>query len=383
MADGARESAVLACHLALGARMGNFAGWKVPLEYGTGSTREHQAVRESAGVFDVSHLGTVRVSGATAVSQCDRILTNDHAGQPVGRARYTLLLNEHGGIVDDLIAYRLQQRPTEPEQVVLVANAVNAAAVVRCLRQAASAQGSDAPAVTVADEQGRTAVIAVQGPESSGVLSRLGLPAQLGERQCAMAEVAGMEALIARTGYTGEHGYEILLPSAAAPSLWSAIVQAGAVPAGLIARDTLRTEMGYPLFGQDIGPETTPMESGLSWAVAWQKEEFIGRAALLAGRAEPRSELIGLRMVERGIPRPGMRVYQGDDAIGQVTSGTYSPSLGCGIALARIATGRVPLTGMPMASTFDSTAMHLAVDIRGRRLECLPVHPPFIARRPR
>ncbi|MFV2101386.1 glycine cleavage system aminomethyltransferase GcvT [Micromonospora sp. LOL_024] len=347
-------------HTALGAKFAPFGGWEMPLEYaGGGVLREHAAVRTGVGVFDVSHLGKVRVTGPGAARFIDACLSNDLGRIGPGRAQYTLCCDQAtGGVVDDIIAYLHSD-----DHVFLIPNAANTAEVVRRLRAAAP------PRVTVTDEHEEYAVLAVQGPRSSQLLSGLGLPTEHGYMSFSAATLDGVELTVCRTGYTGELGYELVLPTGAGAAVWDALFAAEPAPqaCGLGARDTLRTEMGYPLHGQDLSLEITPVQGRSGWAVGWDKPAFWGRDALLAEKSVgPRRTLRGLVAVERAIPRPGMAVYSGDDRVGTVTSGTFSPTLKQGIALALIDTA----PALP-----DGAELH--VDIRNRRAPVRLRRPPF------
>lgn len=351
-------------HVALGAKFGPFGGWEMPLEYvGGGVLAEHTAVRQAVGVFDVSHLGTVRVIGPGAVAFLNARLTNDLDRVGSGQAQYTLCCDDDGGVVDDIIAYRFAD-----DHVFLVPNAANTAEVLRRLRD------GQPPQLQITDEHGELAILAVQGPRSADVLAALELPTDHPYLSFRPAALDGADLVVCRTGYTGEHGYELVVPRANAGAVWDALLRVGEPyglrPAGLGARDTLRTEMGYPLHGQDISRDITPVQAGLSWAVGWSKPRFWGREALLAEKAEgPRRRLWGLRALDRGIPRPHMPVLaaDADQVLGEVTSGTFSPTLRTGIALALLSTdaGLAP----------DA---EVAVDIRGRRLRMQVVRPPFV-----
>ncbi|MGY1741037.1 MULTISPECIES: glycine cleavage system aminomethyltransferase GcvT [unclassified Blastococcus] len=356
-------------HVAAGAKLADFGGWSMPIEYaGGGVLAEHAAVREGVGLFDVSHLGTATVRGPGAAAFVDSCLSNDLGRIGPGQAQYTLCCvpdgePQAGGVVDDLIVYL-----HGPDDVLLVPNAANAAEVVARLTAAAPA------GVTVADRHAEVAVLAVQGPRSPQVLSLLGLPGELSY----MSFVTGVgggdtEVTVCRTGYTGEHGYELLVAAERAGELWDALVAAGADEGlrlcGLGARDTLRTEMGYPLHGHELSRDITPNQARSGWAVGWRKPAFWGREALLAEReAGPARLLWGLRAPGRGIPRPGMAVLDPAGArIGEVTSGTFSPSLRTGIALALLDT----------AAGVEEGA-DLAVDVRGRPQPVTVVRPPFV-----
>ena len=350
-------------HVAAGARFAAFGGWEMPLQYAGGVLEEHSAVRAAVGVFDVSHLGKVRLTGDGAAALVDATLTNDLGRIAPGRAQYTLCCDEStGGIVDDLIAYLHSDA-----EVLLVPNAANSGEVARRLSAAAPA------GVQVRDEHRDHAVIAVQGPHCDEALAAVGLPVGHGYMSFVVADHEGVPVTVCRTGYTGERGYELLVPSEGAGSLWDALLavrtsDGGSVrPCGLGARDTLRTEMGYPLHGQDISLDTTPNEARLGWAVGWEKPAFWGRERLLAERAQgPRRLLRGLVARGRGIPRPGMRVLLvADVPLGVVTSGTFSPTLRHGVGLALLA-----------AQVQEGA--EVSVDVRGRREVFEVTRPPFL-----
>lgn len=314
-------------HVALGAKFSEFGGWLMPLQY-SGVVAEHRAVRSAVGVFDVSHLGKLRVQGAGAADFVNRCLTNDLGRIAPGRAQYTLACDEHGGTVDDIFSYLVS-----PDEVFLVPNAANNDTVHALLEAAAPA------GITVRNEHRDHAVIAVQGTNSDEVLGALQLPVGHDYLTFATARHGSAELIVCRTGYTGERGYELIVPAAAAGAVWDAVLAAGAeydiLPCGLGARDTLRTEMGYPLHGHDLGPAISPVMANLGWAVGWDKPTFWGADALRAQRAARTGPLLrGLRATGRGIPRPHMRVQSGGADVGEVTSGTFSPTLGTGIALA-------------------------------------------------
>jgi aminomethyltransferase len=353
-------------HVAAGAKLADFSGWSMPIEYaGGGVLAEHAAVREAVGLFDVSHLGTATVRGPGAAAYVDSCLSNDLSRIGPGQAQYTLCCDESGGVVDDLIVYL-----HDPDHVLLVPNAANAAEVLRRLAETAPA------GVTVTDRHAETAVLAVQGPHSLQVLELLGLPGELPYMSFVTGTGAhgAAEVTVCRTGYTGEHGYELLVDADRAVELWDTVLECGQDlgirACGLGARDTLRTEMGYPLHGHELSLEITPNQARSGWAVGWKKPAFWGREALLAEKeAGPPRLLWGLRSTGRGIPRPGMTVLGADGArVGEVTSGTFSPTLRTGIALALIDT----------AAGIDAGA-ELAVDVRGRPQAVEVVKPPFVA----
>jgi aminomethyltransferase len=350
-------------HVALGAKFAAFGGWNMPLEYaGGGVLKEHAAVREAVGVFDVSHLGKARVAGPGAAAFLNDCLSNDLGRIRPGQAQYTLCCDDRsGGVVDDLIGYLYG-----PDEVFLIPNAANTAEVVRRLVAAAPA------GIEVTDRHRDFAVLAVQGPRSAAVLDGLGLPSAHGYMSFETARLDGAELTVCRTGYTGEHGYELVVPWERAVAVWDALLAAGQPhsirAAGLAARDTLRTEMGYPLHGQDLSPSITPSQARAGWAVGWKKPAFWGRDALLAERAAgPHRVLHGLVSLDRGIPRPHMAVLRGDDRVGEVTSGTFSPTRRLGIALALLD-----------SSAGLAEGDEVEVDVRGRRSRCQIVKPPFV-----
>ena len=352
-------------HAALGAKFAEFGGWSMPLEYSTGVVKEHTAVRETVGIFDVSHLGKLTVVGPGAAAYVNATLTNDLGRITVGKAQYTLCCDDaSGGVVDDLIAYFHAE-----DRVLLVPNAANAAEVARRLAEGAPA------GVAVHDHHDEYAVLAVQGSRSDEVLDAVGLPSGHEYMSFVEAEAPGRSdgpgVVVCRTGYTGERGYELIAANDAAGPLWDALLEAGQehgmLPCGLGARDTLRTEMGYPLHGQDISLDVTPVQARLGWAVGWTKESFWGRDALVAEKeAGPRRILRGLVSTGRAIPRPGMGVSLTRDVlIGQVTSGTFSPTLRKGIGLA-------------LVSTVAAPDAQVGVDVRGRREIFQLAKPPFV-----
>lgn len=350
-------------HRERGATFAPFGGWLMPVSY-AGTVGEHTATREAVGLFDVSHLGKALVSGPGAAEFVNAAFTNDLRRIGPGRAQYTLCCTPDGGVVDDLIAYHVAD-----DEVFLVPNAANTAAVVAALN-AVVPEG-----ISVTDQHRSFAVLAVQGPRSAEVIDALGLPSEMDYMEFRDAEYAGVPVRVCRTGYTGEHGYELLPPWDAAPVVFEALVAEvegrGGQLAGLGARDTLRTEMGYPLHGHELSLDISPLQARCGWAVGWSKDAFWGREALLAEKqAGPVRVLRGLRAVGRGVPRAGMTVVgTGNEAgpVGVVTSGTFSPTLGGGIALALIDTA---------AEVADGATV--SVDVRGRALECEVVKPPFV-----
>jgi aminomethyltransferase len=352
-------------HRALGASFAEFSGWSMPVSY-AGTVSEHNATRNAVGLFDVSHLGKALVKGPGAAAYVNSALTNDLRRIAPGKAQYTLCCNDSGGVVDDLIAYYVSD-----DEIFLVPNAANTPAVVAALVERAPA------GLTITDEHRSYAVLAVQGPKSADVLVALGLPTEMDYMGYADAEFAGVPVRVCRTGYTGEHGYELLPPWDRAgvvfDALAEAVAAAGGEPAGLGARDTLRTEMGYPLHGHELSLEISPLQARCGWAIGWKKDDFWGRDALLAEKeAGPRRLLRGLRATGRGVLRADMTVLADGTPVGATTSGTFSPTMKVGIALALIDADAGIVDGQ-----------RVSVDVRGRALECEVVAPPFVATRTR
>lgn len=359
--DTLRRTAAYDRHVALGAKLADFGGWTMPIEYPEGGVlREHEAVRERVGVFDVSHLGTLTVTGPGAAGFVDSCLTNALDRIVPGQAQYTLCCDDSGGVVDDLIVYLRSE-----QDLLLVPNAANAAEVARRLREAAPA------GITVTDLHDAVGVLAVQGPRCDAVMAALGLPAGHPYMSFVEGGRGAARVTVCRTGYTGERGYEILAPSEVTADLWDAAVAAvraeGGLPAGLGARDTLRTEMGYSLHGHELSREITPVQARVGWAVGWSKPAFWGREALLAEREAKTSPLIrGLLAVQRGIPRPELDVTDpSGTVIGRTTSGTFSPTLKQGVGLA-------------LLDRSVAEGDEVDVLVRGRALRCRVVRPPFV-----
>ena len=348
-------------HVAAGAKMADFGGWSMPLELpGGGVLKEHAAVRGSVGVFDVSHLGKAVVRGPGAADFVNACLTNDLGRLAPGQAQYTLCCNESGGVVDDLIAYLRSE-----DEVFLVPNASNTAEVVRLLQ-------ADAPAgVEVTGQHTDYAVLAVQGSQSDEVLGDLGLPA--GHEYMSFVDTTwrGGPVTVCRTGYTGERGYELLPRWDDAGEMWDALVAAaterGGRACGLAARDTLRTEMGYALHGHELSTDITPVQARVGWAVGWKKPSFWGRDALVAEKQAGAARLAwGLLALERGVLRADLDVRTGDGSVvGRTTSGTFSPTLAQGIALA-------------LLDRSVGADDEVGVDVRARSLRARVVKPPFV-----
>ncbi|MGL4173876.1 MAG: glycine cleavage system aminomethyltransferase GcvT [Actinomycetota bacterium] len=349
-------------HVTAGAKMADFGGWSMPVEYPLGVVAEHLAVRESVGVFDVSHLGTVTVHGGGAADFVNRCFTADLTALSPGQAHYTLCCNPMGGVVDDLIVYL-----RSPNEVFLVPNAANVAEVLAMLVAAAPPE-IDVRRVTLA-------VVAVQGPRSVDVLEAVGLKPTMEYLSFTDVQWRAEPVILCRTGYTGERGYEIVTPISVIKPLWDSLIDAARVygggPAGLGARDTLRTEMGYALHGHELTPSTTPVAARLGWAVGWGKPVFWGREALVAERERGAAQrLWGLLAQGRGIPRPCCSVYDRSGIeLGRTTSGTFSPTLRTGIALAFLDASVRP-------------GVEVVLDVRGRAVPCQVVVPPFVSSRP-
>ena len=348
-------------HLALKAKMADFGGWMMPIEYpGFGVLAEHAAVREGVGMFDVSHLGKVSVSGSGALDFLNIILTNDLQKIGNGAAQYTLLCDENGGVVDDLIAYRMSE-----DVFFLIPNASNTTEVVRILQEKAP------NAISVKNQHRDFAVIALQGPLAPKVLEKLGITTDIEYMAFSKTKIGQAEVIICRTGYTGELGFEIVPSVVDAGLVWDFLVDAmkefDGVICGLGARDTLRTEMGYPLHGHELSLGISPIEAKASWAVGWNKVQFIG-SKFLKNQKEtgPYYISVALKSLDRNIPRAGMSVKNLEgQLVGEVTSGTFSPSLKMGIALARV-------------KSEVKSGDKLVVDIRGREGNVEVVKLPFV-----
>jgi aminomethyltransferase len=351
-------------HKSAGAKLADFGGWEMPIEYpavnGGGVLNEHQAVRQAVGVFDVSHLGKVTVQGEGALAFLNSVLTNDLQRLKDGQAQYNLICDPaSGGVIDDLIAYRFSER-----EIFLIPNAANTAEVVKRLNAAKPAE------IEIRDRHREFSVLALQGPKSNEILKALGIASDLDYMSFKKAKIEGFEITLCRTGYTGELGYEILnkwdetLP--AWNRLLSLVKEQGGQVAGLGARDTLRTEMGYPLHGHELSMEITPVEASAGWAVAWEKE-FWGKSILQQQKAnKAHRTLQALMITDRGIPRAGMKVSdQAGVIIGEVTSGTFSPTLKTGIALA-------------LMNRKLEIGSEVVVDVRGRSSQAVIKRAPLV-----
>jgi aminomethyltransferase len=326
-----RRTPLHAQHLAAGARLVDFAGWEMPQQYGSVKD-EQEAVRTHAGIFDVSHMGRFEVRGGNAAEFLQGVVTNDLSRVPAGRAQYNLLCLEDGGIVDDLVVYH------SDDAWLIVVNAANRDKDLSWLREHAPS------GVELVDRSDELSLVALQGPAAEQVLPAQGV--DLGAiRYFGLAEghVAAVPALLSRTGYTGEDGFELFVPAGEASRVWESLVELGARPCGLAARDVCRLEAGLRLYGSDMDERTNPYEAGLGWTVKLQKGEFVGREALRKARESgPRRNLVGLRCAGRTIARHGAAIGLGGRAIGTVTSGTYSFWLQCGIAMASVEANAAP-----------------------------------------
>ncbi len=358
-----KKTPLYAAHRRAGAKMVEFAGWEMPVQY-TGIIEEHLAVRQRAGLFDVSHMGEIEIHGPDAEDFCQRLTANDVAHMKISQAQYNLLLNDRGGVVDDVICYRL-----EPDHFLICVNAANTEKDFRWMQEHSAGR------VDIDNVSARYAQLALQGPAAETILQSL-TSLRLGHIQSfyfAFADVASTRCLLARTGYTGEDGFELYCHSDDAEPLWNALLETGAaqglVPTGLGARDTLRLEKAYPLYGHELDDTTTPLEAGLEWVTKFSKPAFIGRDILLKQKQEGiKRKLVGLQLVEPGIARSEYLLLKNGKRIGRVTSGTKSPSLGRSIALAYVV-----VEESQVDTIFD-------VEIRGRNIKAKVVSLPFYRR---
>jgi glycine cleavage system T protein (aminomethyltransferase) len=347
-------------HRAAGAKFVDFGGWEMPVQY-SGIVEEHQAVRTAVGLFDVSHMGEIEIRGPRALEVVQRLTTNDASKLDLFQVQYSALCYPHGGIVDDLTVYRLG-----PEHFFLCVNAANIDKDWAWIVE--QAQGD----ADITNTSVQIAQLALQGRQAQATLQpRCDIPLDsLRYYWSAQGRVQGIEALISRTGYTGEDGFEIYCPAAQGPELWMALMEVGAAygikPIGLGARDTLRLEMGYALYGQDITADTTPLQAGLGWIVKLNKGDFIGRDALLKERAAGVTRrLVGLELLDRGVARAHYRLQVNGEAVGEMTSGTVSPSLHKSIGLGYVRT------------VYAKVGTPLQVDIRGKSAQARVASTPF------
>jgi len=345
-------------HKSLGAKMADFGGWEMPIEYpGGGVLAEHDAVRTRVGIFDVSHLGKISIKGDGAKDFINSVLTNDLNKISNGEAQYNLLCNDKGGVIDDIIAYRNSE-----DDIFLVPNAANCAKVYEVLK-------SQAPAgLEIKNLHEEYAVIAVQGPKSKALLESVGLNLGMDYMAFSHGEISGNQVIVCRTGYSGEHGYEVLPKWGEAGKVWDVIVSnlGDGLVCGLGARDTLRTEMGYPLHGNELSEAISANVGGAAWAIAYDKDKFNGDSALRSEKEAgiPR-RLRGLKLKDRGIPRGHMSILVDGKIVGETTSGTFSPTLKVGIALG-------------LVDTAYKLGDQVTIDVRGRELAAEIVKLPMV-----
>lgn len=365
MSETLRRTPLFDAHVALGARMVPFAGWEMPVQYAS-ATDEHHATRSTAGLFDVSHMGEVFFEGPNALESLQRIVTNDLTKCDDLQAQYSCMLRPSGGVIDDIVVYRISA-----EKLLVCVNAANRAKDFEWLH----AQGTR-PGCTVTDRGDEYAQIAIQGPNAATIVQAI-TPTDVSKVQTyrfALGPICGVDAIIARTGYTGEDGFELFIPATSAVKVWNALLEVGKphglVPAGLGARDSLRLEVAYRLYGNDMDETTTPLEAGLGWIVKLDKGEFIGRDALLKQKeAGLPQRLVGFKLTDKGIARHDYPVVQDGARIGRVTSGTLTPSLKESIGLAYV----------PPALTKEGSAFE--VEIRGKPVHAVVVKTPFYVRK--
>jgi len=366
----AKRTALYEEHVRLGGRMIDFGGWDLPVQY-SGLMEEHLACRNAAGLFDVSHMGEVHVEGPDAESYLNDLLTNNVSKVAVGQAQYSVMCQDDGGCVDDLIIYRRAQ-----DKFLVVVNASNDEKDFAWMREVLSRKGYRC---TLTHESAHYSQIAIQGPKAAAILQALTKTDLAAIKTYWFAEGTlcnGIPGILARTGYTGEDGFEIYVSWEKAPEIWRALIEAGRaeglLPCGLGARDTLRLEMKYPLYGHEINDKTHPLDAGLGWVVKLDKpNEFVGKAALLSAKERGITRtLVGLRMLDRGIPRQGYTIHDasGAEQIGEVTSGTQSPSLKQAIAVAFV----------PKSNSAIGT--RVTVDIRGAKVPAEIIATPFYKR---
>lgn len=364
MSQDLKRTPLFEQHRALGARIVPFAGWQMPVQY-AGILQEHAAVRERAGLFDVSHMGELFLTGPAALGCADKLVTNDVAALAQGQALYTVCCNERGTILDDLIIYRLAE-----EQILVVCNASNRDKI------AAHFQDQIGNECEVADQSDQWALIALQGPRAVAILKDAGTDPttlDLPFFHVVQSNVAGCSCWVARTGYTGEDGFEIFCANNDAARVWEALIHEGQPhglePAGLGARDTLRLEARLPLYGNDIDETTHPFEAGLGWVVKLDRGPFLGKAALIETKAAGLTrKLVGFEMTERGIARHGYPIVVGQQVVGTVTSGSPGPTVGKNIGL-----GYVP-------TEHSRIGTQLGIEIRGRVAQAVIVKTPFYKR---
>jgi len=345
-------------HVNLKAKMVHFGGWEMPVYY-SGIMAEHKAVRTSAGIFDIGHMGAVSVSGQNALQYLQKVLSNDVSKLEAGSSQYSILLNKSGGVIDDIFIYRLS------DHYMLVLNASNTSKDIEWLNSKIM------DGVNIKDLKHEMTLLALQGPKSQQILQKIcdiDLK-KLGHHKIAKSLISNIESLISRTGYTGEDGFELFFDRSKAETIWNKLVGLGAVPCGLGARDTLRLEAGMPLYGHEYNEGITPLETGFSFAVKLEKGDFIGRDSLVVHKEEGFSKrLVGIKLNETGIPRQGQKIFKGGKMIGYITSGTMSPTLKVPIGM-----GYVRTEYSDLGSAFD-------VEIRGKHVKAEVAKLPFYKR---
>ena len=353
-----RRTPLYEAHLKLKAKMVPFAGWEMPVYYSS-IMAEHKAVRISAGIFDIGHMGAVKVSGQNALQYLQKVLSNDVSKLDVGSSQYSIILNESGGVIDDIFVYRL------PDHYMLILNASNTDKDIEWLKKNMS------DGVDIKDLKRDMTLLALQGPRSQQILQKIcdaDLKA-LGHHKIISSRISRLPSLISRTGYTGEDGFELFFDHSKAENIWNKLIELGAAPCGLGARDTLRLEAGMPLYGHEYNEGITPLETGFSFAVKLDKGDFIGRNSLEVHKKEGFSKrLVGIKLKEIGIPRQGHKIFKGGKIVGYVTSGTMSPTL------------KVPIGMGYVRTEFSGIGSALDVEIRGRHIKAETVKLPFYKR---
>lgn len=351
------------CHVKYGGKIVDFCGFSLPIQYKNGIISEHNAVRNAAGLFDVSHMGEVVISGYDALNNIQRLFTNDFYGMYDGQVRYTLMCNDSGGVVDDVLVYRVKEN-----EYFIVLNAANIEKDIEWISKNITGNAM------MKDLSGVTAQLALQGPKSLDILAELVDKDKLPVKYytfCGDVELNGIRCMVSKTGYTGEAGFEIYCENKDAPTLWELLLRHGEkyglIPCGLGARDTLRFEAGMPLYGHELGMDITPFEAGLGFFVKPDKPDFMGKAAL-AEKAGPARIRAGLKILGRGIARENCDVYSGEKTVGKTTSGNFCPTLGYPAAMALIDTG------------YSEIGTALSVDVRGKRLDATVIKLPFYKR---
>jgi aminomethyltransferase len=361
MGDALKKTPLYEAHLALEGKLVPFAGFEMPVHYPAGIMAEHNAVRTTAGLFDVCHMGEFVLRGPQALDLIQKTTVNDASKLDVWQAQYSAMCLEHGGIIDDLLVYR------GPDHYMFVVNASNKDKDLAWVQENASPFD-----VEVVDKSDDTALLAIQGPRAAEIVQGLTDTdlEEIGYYRFSKGQVAGVQGVISRTGYTGEDGFELYVPADAGMALWDALMDsgegAGLIPTGLGCRDSLRLEMGYALYGNDLDEDHTPLESSLGWITKLDKGDFIGREALARQKEEGvQRRLVGLRLVDRGFPRHGYPIVSDDQDVGVVTSGVVSPSLGVGVAM-----GYVP-------AALAQTGTGVGVRIRDKVIPAVVQRPPF------